>query len=88
MTCITKAKLQVAVGRHLCAMALCMRVPAFNAMLKKRKLRNRLMSSTLPLRMAYVYSHLPAQNPTDAASRYDNVSASWESTCDNRCNSA
>lgn len=39
-------------------MALCMRVPAFSAMLKKRKLRNRLMSSTLPLRMAYVYSHL------------------------------
>jgi hypothetical protein len=51
-------QLERAADGHLWAMALCMRVPAFSTMWKKRKLRNRLMSSTLPLRMPYVYSHL------------------------------
>lgn len=37
---------------HLRAMALCMRVPAFRAQWKNRKLRKRLMTMTLPLKMA------------------------------------
>lgn len=43
------------------AMVLCMRVPALRAAWKKRKLRKRLMTITLPLKMAYVYSHLRQQ---------------------------